>query len=64
MGSWRNAGEDFSQLFDGTSTRLYPGLGLRFIHKRIFNAFFRLDYGFGIGNNATNELVFEIGRYF
>jgi len=63
-GSWRNPGEDFSQLFDGTSTRFYPGLGVRFIHKRIFNAVFRLDYGFGIGDDATNGLVFGIGQYF
>lgn len=63
-GTWRNPGEDFSQLFDGTSTRLYPGLGIRFIHKRIFNAVFRLDYGFGIGEEATNGLVFGIGQFF
>lgn len=63
-GSWRNPGEELSQLFDGTSTRLSPGLGIRFIHKRIFNAVFRLDYGFGIGENATQGLVFGIGQYF
>lgn len=63
-GSWRTPGEDFSQLFDGSSTRLYPGVGVRFIHKRIFNAVFRLDYGFGIGSDATNGIVFGIGQYF
>lgn len=63
-GTWRNPGEDFSQLFEGSSTRLYPGVGVRFIHKRIFNAVFRLDYGFGIGEEATNGIVFGIGQYF
>lgn len=63
-GSWQNPGEELSQLFDGSSTRLYTGLGIRFIHKRIFNAVFRLDYGFGIGDNATQGLVFGIGQYF
>lgn len=63
-GSWRTPGENLSQLFDGSSTRLYPGLGIRLIHKRIFNAVFRLDYGFGIGNDATNGIVFGIGQYF
>ena len=63
-GTWRTPGENFSQLFDGSSTRLYPGLGIRFIHKRIFNAVFRLDYGFGIGNDSTNGIVFGIGQYF
>lgn len=64
MGTWRKPNEDFSQLFNGSSTRFYPGLGLRFIHKRIFNAVFRLDYGIGIGNDATKGLVFGIGQYF
>ncbi|MEP2240399.1 MAG: POTRA domain-containing protein [Maribacter sp.] len=63
-GSWRNPGEEFSQLFDGSSTKLYPGVGFRFIHKKIFNAVFRLDYGVGIGNDATNGIVFGIGQYF
>ncbi len=63
-GSWRKPGEDFSEIFKGTNTRLYPGVGIRFIHKRIFNAVFRLDYGFGIGEDATNGIVFGIGQYF
>ncbi|UJH69078.1 POTRA domain-containing protein [Allomuricauda sp. SCSIO 65647] len=63
-GAWRDPGEPFSQLFDGSSTRLSPGVGFRLIHKRIFNAVFRLDYGFGIGNEATNGIVFGIGQYF
>lgn len=64
VGTWRKPGEEFSQLFDGSSSRLYPGVGFRFIHKRIFNAVFRLDYGFGIGSEATNGIVFGIGQYF
>ncbi len=63
-GSWRKPGEDFSQLFDGSFTRLYPGVGVRFIHKKIFNAVFRLDYGFGVGNDSTEGIVFGIGQYF
>ncbi len=63
-GTWRNPGEEFSELFSGRNTRLYPGLGVRFVHKTIFNAVFRLDYGFGIGDNATQGLVFGIGQYF
>ncbi len=63
-GSWRTPGENFSQLFEGSATKFYPGIGFRLIHKRIFNAVFRLDYGFGIGSNATNGIVFGIGQYF
>ena len=64
VGSWRNPGGNLTELIDGSTVKLYPGLGIRFIHKRIFNAVFRLDYGFGIANQATNGIVFGIGQYF
>ncbi len=63
-GSWRSPGGNLNELFDGSTVKFYPGLGIRFIHKRIFNAVFRLDYGYGIGNDATNGIVFGIGQYF
>jgi len=63
-GTWRNPGGDLGELFDESTLRFYPGVGIRFIHKRIFNAVFRLDYGYGIGNDATNGIVFGIGQYF
>lgn len=63
-GTWRTPGNEFSQLVDGDALRFFPGVGVRFIHKRIFNAVIRLDYGFGIGNNSTNGLVFGIGQFF
>lgn len=63
-GSWRNPGNDISELFNGSSTKLYPGLGIRFIHKKIFNAVFRLDYGIGVSKNSTNGITFGIGQYF
>lgn len=63
-GSWRNPGGDFGDFGAADNIRIYPGLGLRFIHKRIFNATFRIDYGFGITNGDTKGLVFGIGQYF
>jgi outer membrane protein assembly factor BamA len=63
-GSWRNPGGELQELIDGSTIRFYPGVGVRFIHKRIFNAVFRLDYGVGIGAQATNGIVFGIGQYF
>jgi outer membrane protein assembly factor BamA len=63
-GSWRNPGGSFSDFADSKNFRIYPGLGLRFIHKTIFNAVFRLDYGYGITKNATKGFVFGIGQYF
>ncbi len=63
-GTWRNPGENFSELFSGNNLRVYPGVGIRFIHKRIFNAVFRLDYGLGVSEDGTNGIVFGIGQYF
>lgn len=63
-GSWRNPGGDFGDFLDRDNLRVYPGVGLRFMHKRIFNAIFRIDYGFGITPNADRGLVFGIGQYF
>lgn len=63
-GSWRNPGEDFSELFSGSNVRVFPGFGVRFIHKRIFNAVFRLDYGIGVSEDGSNGIVFGIGQYF
>ncbi|GGX22472.1 hypothetical protein [Aquimarina muelleri] len=63
-GSWRNPGGDFGDFGESQNFRIYPGVGLRFMHKRIFNAIFRIDYGHGITENATNGFVFGIGQYF
>ncbi|WP_299102101.1 POTRA domain-containing protein [uncultured Winogradskyella sp.] len=63
-GTWRNPGGDFANFADSQNIRVYPGLGLRFIHKKIFNAIFRIDYGIGITPDATQGLVFGIGQYF
>jgi len=63
-GSWRNPGGDFGDFGERQNLRVYPGLGIRFIHKRIFNAIFRIDYGYGVTENATSGLVFGIGQYF
>lgn len=63
-GTWRNPGGDFSDFTDSENLRIYPGIGFRFIHKRIFNAIFRIDYGYGVTKNASQGIVFGIGQYF
>lgn len=63
-GSWRNPGGDFGDFGDSQNIRIYPGLGFRFIHKRIFNTVFRVDYGHGVTQDATRGFVFGIGQYF
>lgn len=63
-GSWRNPGGDFGDFGDDQNLRIYPGVGFRFIHKKIFNATFRVDYGYGITPSSTSGFVFGIGQYF
>ncbi|GAA3636295.1 POTRA domain-containing protein [Flavivirga jejuensis] len=63
-GTWRNPGGDFDDFGKIKNVKIYPGLGLRFIHKKIYNATFRIDYGHGITKNATKGFVFGIGQYF
>ncbi|OIQ27334.1 MAG: outer membrane protein assembly factor [Bacteroidetes bacterium MedPE-SWsnd-G2] len=63
-GSWQNPGGDFGDFSDDQNIRVYPGIGLRFIHKSIFNAIFRIDYGYGLTKDASSGLVFGIGQYF
>lgn len=63
-GTWRNPGGETSDFVKAENIKIYPGLGLRFIHKKIFNAIFRIDYGYGISKDASEGLVFGIGQYF
>jgi len=63
-GTWRNPGGKLSDFTSSDNIRVYPGLGLRFIHKKIYNAIFRIDYGYGITKYSSNGIVFGIGQYF
>lgn len=63
-GSWRNPGGGLGDFADSQNIRIYPGFGFRFMHKRIFNAIFRIDYGYGITKDSSRGLVFGIGQYF
>ena len=67
FGSWRNPGNTFNDFFKSENLRIYSGVGLRFISKKVHNATFRIDYGFRISNNPNQSkggLVFGIGQYF
>jgi hypothetical protein len=67
IGSWRNPGGKLDDFFKSNNIRIYSGIGLRFISKKIYNATFRIDYGFSLlnhNNNSKGGLVFGIGQYF
>ncbi len=63
-GTWQDPGGDLGDLISGKNATLFSGLGLRLIHKRIFNAVFRIDYGLSLGKKANSGIVFGIGQYF
>jgi outer membrane protein assembly factor BamA len=67
IGSWRNPGGKLNDFVKEENIRIYSGIGLRFISKKIYNATFRIDYGFSVlntKNNSKGGLVFGIGQYF
>ncbi|WP_320241133.1 hypothetical protein [Tenacibaculum sp. 1B UA] len=63
-GTWRNPGGSFDDFINSDNMKVYSGIGLRFINKKIFNAIFRIDYGHGLTKNASKGFVFGIGQYF
>jgi len=63
-GTWRIPGGNFADLLDSENIKIYPGVGLRLIHKKIYNAIFRVDYGVGLGEDSSKGVVFGIGQYF
>ncbi|MDT7830816.1 outer membrane protein assembly factor [Flavobacteriaceae bacterium S356] len=63
-GTWRTPGGKLNDFFQSENIRIFSGVGLRFIHKKIYNAIFRIDYGYGITRNESKGIVFGIGQYF
>jgi len=64
FGTWRTPGGSLKDFVKSENVRVYSGVGLRFINKKIFNAVFRIDYGHGLTKNGTKGFVFGIGQYF
>ena len=63
IGSLRQAGENLNTFFKNKSIETRAGVGVRIIHKFIFRAIIRIDYGFSF-DNSPGGLVFGIGQYF
>lgn len=63
-GSWRNPGGDFSDFSQSKNLVLFAGGGLRFIHKKIYNAILRVDYGVNLQEPGISGFVLGIGQYF
>ncbi|MGB5654908.1 MAG: hypothetical protein WBM56_13855, partial [Robiginitalea sp.] len=63
-GTWQDPGGQLSDLVKFDNSALFTGLGVRFIHRRIFNAVLRIDYGISLTDKVNNGIVFGIGQYF
>jgi outer membrane protein assembly factor BamA len=64
MGSFRNPGGRIADFTQSSNISTFGGLGLRLIHKRIFGAILRIDYGVNLRDINSKGLVFGIGQYF
>ncbi len=63
-GSWRKPGGGVNDFIDSDIIRSYSGIGLRFIHKKFYNAILRIDYGFNMFDVSDNGIVIGLGQYF
>ncbi|MCF6279211.1 MAG: outer membrane protein assembly factor [Flavobacteriaceae bacterium] len=63
-GFWRASGSSFNQFLAIDNLQVHTGLGVRFIHKKIYNAILRIDYGVGVTPNSPKGFVFGLGQYF
>ena len=63
-GTWRTPGGSLSDFTDSKNINVFSGVGLRIINKKVFNAVFRIDYGYELTNRKAKGLVFGIGQYF
>lgn len=64
-GNWRSPGGKILDVFTNDELiRIHPGIGLRFIDKKIYNAVIRIDYGRSIINGKEKGFVFGVGQYF
>lgn len=64
FGTWRTPGGSLSDFVKSENIKVFSGVGLRVINKKVFNAIFRIDYGFELTNGKSQGLVFGIGQYF
>lgn len=64
FGTWRKPGGSLSDFTKRENMKVFSGIGLRIINKKVFNSTFRIDYGFELTDGKSKGLVFGIGQYF
>lgn len=64
VGTWRNPGGGFDDLYDSSNFRQFVGGGFRLIYQKIFGAVLRVDYGIDVYNKQYKGVVIGLGQYF
>ena len=64
MAGIRPVDQRFNALFKSENNYQYGGIGLRFIHKYIYKAVLRMDYGINLDGFKNSSLVFGIDQFF
>lgn len=64
LGTWRNPGGTFADLWNSDNLREFVGGGFRIIYKKIYRATLRVDYGIDIFNPEQRGFVLGVGQYF
>lgn len=64
LGTWRNPGGEFTDLWDESNLRHFLGGGVRLISLQAFNALLRIDYGVDVRNTVERGVVVGFGQYF
>ena len=57
-------GEKRTALYSTNNNYQYAGIGLRFVHKYIYSAVLRIDYGISLKDKKQSGIVFGIGQFF
>lgn len=63
-GTWRGPGGELSDLTNVDNFQWFAGGGVRVIHKEIFNAVLRIDYGINLLHRSSTGFVIGVGQYF
>lgn len=64
VGTWRTPGGTLNDFIQQKNVKAFAGVGCRIIHKKIYNAIFRIDYGFDLNKDSKRGFVMGIGQYF